>query len=406
MYLIKIFIVKLLILFFTIGFVNCKEQAVSEVNPVPVEKNLQKATLLYEVSLKDLKNLANAFGQAHLSDQIKHGIAAYKIVYETTYKGESINASGIMYLPTLIVAPAPILSLQHGTTFLNKEAPSVSGSFSGMEYFAAGGYVTFMPDFIGYGESADVFHPYYDPQHSAYAVIDLIKAGKKFMTENEIPFNDQLFLAGYSEGGYVTLAAAKEIDLQPEHNLQVTAIAAGAGGYDLTEMLELIRTHNTYPYPAYLAFVIMSYNETYGWKLPLSYFFNEKYASILNDLMDGSKSGSSINAALTKNLNELFTAEFYNKIKDGTEVDFQNAILNNSFGLDSWVPQAPTRLYHGIADNIVPIGNSEKVYGSFKSKGAKDVEFIKIEQGTHGSSILPMVQSLIPWFENLKNNRS
>lgn len=402
----KIFITKFLISLFTIGLVNCNEKASSEVIPVPIERNLHESSLLYEISLDDLRNLAKAFGQAHLTDQIKHGIEAYKVIYKTTYKDEVINASGMMYMPTNLQAPAPLISLQHGTTFLNKEAPSVSGSFSGMEYFAAGGYVTFMPDFIGYGESIDVFHPYYDQKHSAVAVIDLIKAGKNFMTDNNIPFNDQLFLAGYSEGGYVTMAAAKEIDLNPEHNLKTTAIAAGAGGYDLTEMLEVIRTNDSYPYPAYLAFIIMSYNKTYNWNLPLSYFFNEKYASVLDGLMDGSKSGSTINAALTKDLNELFNPVFYKKIKDGSELNFENALIGNSIGLENWVPKAPIRLYHGTADNIVPLENSQLVYENLMKKSTKNIELIKIEGGTHSSSVLPMIQSLIPWFETLRNNRS
>lgn len=402
----KIFITKTLIIFLSFGLLNCKQEAISEVTPQPVERNLKSTFLLYEVSRNDLQNLARAFGQEAMVEKITHGIAAYKIIYETTYKEEVIDASGVMYLPTEIQSPAPILSLHHGTTFVKNDVASASGSFSGMEYFAAGGYITFMPDFIGYGESAAVFHPYYDQKHSAIAVIDLIKAGKNFLTDNEIPFNNQLFLAGYSEGGYVTMAAAKEIDLHPEHNLKLTAIAAGAGGYDLSRMLEIIKTNDNYSYPAYLAFVIISYNETNEWDLPLSYFFQEEYASVLPDLMDGTKTGDQINASLTTNLNDLFNPEFYERIKNGNESNFQAALIQNSIGLDSWTPSAPTRLFHGTADKIVPYANSEIVYENLLENGAEDIKLIKIEGGTHGSSIIPMIQSLVPWFESLIDKES
>lgn len=402
----KYIFIKTLILITSFGLANCKEEAVSDVTPIVVERNLVESTLLYEVSLTDLQNLANLFGQTEFVEHIKHGISAHKIIYETTYKSKLIKASGVMYLPTNLNTKAPLLSIQHGTTFLNSDVPSASGSFSGIEYFAAGGYITFMPDFIGYGESAEIFHPYYDQKHSAYAVIDLVKAGKNFLNDNDIQYNDQLFLAGYSEGGYVTMATAKELELHTGHNLKPIAVAAGAGGYDLSEMLEIIKTNDSYPYPAYLAFIIMSYNETNDWKLPLTYFFQEKYAAALPGVMDGSKSGDQINAVLTTNLNELFNPEFYEKINLGTEPNFQEALVKNSIGFDSWVPTAPTRLFHGTADNIVPFGNSEKVFQNLAKNGAKDIQLIKIEGGTHGSSLIPMIQSLVPWFQSMISKES
>ena len=132
-----------------------------------------------------------------------------------------------------------------------------------------------MPDFLGYGTSQSIFHPYYDKAHASSTVIDLIKAAKEFLNQEEIAFNEQLFLAGYSEGGYVTLAAAKEIDENPEHGLNVTAVAAGAGGYDLPGMLAEITSGTYYAYPSYLAFVLMAYNETNDWHKPLTYFFRK-----------------------------------------------------------------------------------------------------------------------------------
>lgn len=402
----NIFVSKISILLLAFGLICCKEEANPIVPPAPLENNLKGADLLYEVSLNDLKSLANIFGQVDLVDKIKYGIAAYKIIYETTYKNETVIASGVLYLPTELQAPAPLLSLQHGTTFNKNDVPSASGTFSGMEYFAAGGYITFMPDFLGYGTSADIFHPYYDQKYSASAVIDIIKAGKSFLDNNGIAYNEQLFLAGYSEGGYVTMATAKEIELHPENNLSVTAIAAGAGGYDLSEMLENIKNDDQYSYPAYLAFVIMSYNETNGWDYPLTYFFQEQYASVLPGLMDGTKSGDQINEGLTTNLNNLLNPEFYKRIKEGTEEVFQAALIENSIGLDNWYPTVPTRLFHGTADMIVPFANSEKVYQNLVNKGAEDIELIAIDGGTHGNSIIPMIQMLIPWFESLQSSGS
>lgn len=401
----KKYIFSVLLILTAFTFVTCKEEA-SEINPVKEEAEVKSITKLYEVSLADLQGLARVFGQTAFLEKINHGVEAYKIVYETSYQNKSINASGVLYLPTGLTSPAPLLSIHHGTTFVQAEAPSMSNSFSGMEYFAAGGYITFMPDFIGYGESANVFHPYYDHQHSAAAVIDLIKAGKNYLKSENVPFKNDLFLAGYSEGGYVTMAAAKEIDQNPQHGLSLLAVAAGAGGYDLKEMLETVTANEEYPYPAYLAFVIMSYNKTYNWNRPLDYYFNEKYASLLPSLMDGNKNGTQINNSLTTNLSELFNQDFYQRLKTGQEEDLEEAFISNSIGYDEWAPTVPIRLYHGTADEIVPDSNSEKVYDLLNSKGANNLELKKITGGTHGSTLIPMIQSLVPWFESIQSNKS
>jgi pimeloyl-ACP methyl ester carboxylesterase len=304
-------------------------------------------------------------------------------------------------VPVGLTESAPLLSIQHGTTFVKDDAPSVAGGYSGMELFAAAGYISLMPDFIGYGKSASVFHPYYDKEHSALAVIDMIKAAKQFLTKEDIQFNDKLFLAGYSEGGYVTLAAAQEIETNPDHELSISAVAAGAGGYDLKEMLSGISTNTYYSYPAYLAFVLMSYNNTYGWNKPLTYFFQQKYADALSTYMNGEFEGYEINQKLTTDLTKLFNPEFYARLKDPSqEVELKQAILKNS--VDGWNTSVPLRLYHGTKDEIIPYHNSEVTLDNFKVAGSGQVTLTLIPNGTHGSSFMPMMQDFIPWFISLK----
>jgi pimeloyl-ACP methyl ester carboxylesterase len=124
-------------------------------------------------------------------------------------------------------------------------------------------------------EHPRLIRPVMDLSPHADAVIDMIKATKEFLDEEGIQVNDKLFLTGYSEGGYVTLAAAKEIELNPSHALTVTAVAAGAGSYDLENMFEHITTTTEYSDPSYLAFLIMAYNTTNDWNKPLSFFLKK-----------------------------------------------------------------------------------------------------------------------------------
>jgi pimeloyl-ACP methyl ester carboxylesterase len=377
---------------------GCQDDAEStSVMTPPAKGYFISATPTSDISVETLKQFALTLGQPAVAGHLKYSVKSYTLVYQTTYQGKPVEASGILLVPIGVTEKAPIVSLQHGTTFSHDEAPSVSGGFTGTELFASAGYISLVPDFIGYGSSAEIFHPYYDKEHSAIAIIDMVKSVKEFLSKEKIPFSDELFLAGYSEGGYVTLAAAEKIENETTHSLKLSAVAAGAGGYDLSSMLSGVTKNTYYSYPAYLAFVLMSYNTTYKWNKPLTYFFKKQYADALQKYMNGEYGGGTINAQLTTNLEELFDTGFYARLRqpDG-EMELKQALKNNS--VEPWRTEVPIRLYHGTKDEIIPYVNSEITAKKFLDAGSTDVSLTLIPNGTHGSSFLPMMKLFVPWF--------
>lgn len=353
------------------------------------------------ISKTVLQGLALTSGYGQFASLIKYDVAFYRFTYKTTYQNNLIDVSGLLAVPQNTPAPPALLSAQHGTIFADADAPSnFPASFTGFELFAAAGYVTIIPDFIGYGVSKDIFHPYYDQKLSALSVVDMLKATKWYLKDQNIAINNNLFLVGYSEGGYVTMAAQKEIETNPDHKLTLTAAAAGAGGYDLTGMLAGIAATSTYPNPSFLAFIVQAYNTTYDWKRPLTDFFQEPYATNIPPLFNGSTDIDAINLGLTDSPAALFNPTFYaNLTNPAGETTLKKALTDNSF-LD-WVPQSPTRLYHGTADESVFYQTSESTYNRFKAAGATNVEFISIPGGMHRTSIEPMMANALPWLESL-----
>ncbi|GAB3199182.1 hypothetical protein GCM10027293_17680 [Pontibacter aydingkolensis] len=375
---------------------SCEKDAVAA--PIAEKELYISSELVTTVPKSLLQSLAVADGYGVYANDIKYGVSVYRLQYYTSYQGKEIKASGLVCVPQGMETAAPVISAQHGTIFTHNDAPSSFTGLSGFELFAAAGYVTLIPDYIGFGESKHIFHPYYDQKHSALAVVDMIKAARGFYREKDVKTNEQLFLVGYSEGGYVTLAAQKEIETNPSHQLKITASAAGAGGYDLTHMLSGITSGQAYTYPAYLAYILQAYNHTNSWNRPLNELFQEPYASKLPQLFNGSNGGSAINRELTTNPQKLFTPAFYNGLKEADkELVLKQALQDNSF--HGWAPQSPTRLYHGTADNIVPFENSQLTYDRFKAQGAPHTELISINGGTHSTSFVPMLQSLVPWIK-------
>jgi alpha-beta hydrolase superfamily lysophospholipase len=394
---------SLLVLLLTGASCQQENLTTTATTPVPQKDYLVSANLVGELPQSILKAMADSRGYADIKSDIKYDVQVYNVTYLTSYKGQEIKASGLLAVPKNAPESLPILSGQHGTTFEQQDAPTnFPATFSGFELFASAGYLTVIPDFIGYGVSKQIFHPYYDQKHSALAVIDLVKAAKSYANKNNLKLNDKLFLVGYSEGGYVTMAAQKEIETHPEHKLQVTAAAAGAGGFDLTGMLGEISSPKSYSKPSYLAFILQSYNKTYGWNRPMSDFFQEPYASQLPVLFNGVATAGTINGSLTTDPTQLFNRSFYgNLTKAGGEAALKQALVDNTI-YTNWTPASPTKIYQGTADESVFFQNSKTTYEKLKAAGAKDLTFIPIQNGTHSSSIGPMMMDVIPWFRSLK----
>ncbi|HEX8546717.1 MAG TPA: prolyl oligopeptidase family serine peptidase [Cytophagaceae bacterium] len=351
----------------------------------------------HTISREQFLGIVKTFGRGSLAQRIKYDVAVYKLSYTTNFLNKIILCSGLVYLPIAKEA-VPLMSFHHGTTFRKSEAPSVVDGFSGLEFFASVGSVCFRPDYIGYGDSEDSFHPYYDQESSANCVKDFIVAGLKFLTEQKTAHTNQLILAGYSEGGYITLATQKHLEASPIPGLKLAAVAAGAGGYDLKGMLSTLSTGTSHIYPAYVAFLITSYEKVYNWNKPLDYYFNKSYAIQLPELLNGSHDSIYINSRLTGDLSKLFNPKFYNNLKGSGELEFKKALVMNS--LINWSPQAPLRLYHGTNDEIIPYVNSETTLSSLKDN--KQIELIPIRGGNHINSLVPMLESFIAWLGKLK----
>ena len=108
-------------------------------------------------------------------------------------------------------------------------------------------------------------------------------------------YNGDVFLSGYSEGGFATMAAHHNIEKNNYSNLNIVASAPAAGGYDITGMLNYLLSLETYHVPYYIAYVAIGYKTSYDWDISLNTIFNEPYASKIPEYYNGKFSGSQIN---------------------------------------------------------------------------------------------------------------
>lgn len=375
----------------------------SDDDPTPDQNEyLISSTEVASYNSEILQLAASQEGLSSIADQLQYDITIYEIEYKTKYLDTEITASGLIGIPTTDLE-VPVLSFQHGTIAAADDAPTQSNDGLFYASFASLGYVSLIPDFIGFGSSSDLVHPYYHEESTATSVIDMIRAGEEFMRENNISSNGKLFLAGYSEGGYATMATHKAIEEKYAEEFDLIASAPASGGYDLVGMKDYFVGLDTYHQPFYLAYIALSYSQTYDMSTLLSDIFNEPYATAIPALFDGSKSGSQINAALTDDLTELLVDDF--RLNSDTNSKYSELLdkLETNSPL-VWQPVHPVYMYHGTADITVPYENSQTSYSQLLDAGASSnlVTFTPLEGATHSTGVAPYVIHFTEVFAGLQ----
>ena len=317
-----------------------------------------------------------------------YGYKAYKIPYLTTdEEGVQVSASGLMVVPTgmpslVYQIGLSLVSDSHATILADDAAPTVLAQkgadprSSALIFSSIAGFVTLQADYIGFGDSRAHYHPFILKKSSVNATIDFIAAAQNFAKENNIKLNGQLFLTGYSEGGYTALATLQAIEQAKK--ISVTMTAPMAGPYELYPLAKDILSKPELSAPSFITNLAYSYAIAHN--QPLSSVIQEPYTSQLPDLLGGEYDLLEVNAELTSTTtgeNGLFQPLFVSNLLNSSNSWFSKALVDNS--VDDWSPKTPVRLLHCQGDTFIPYQISVDTLNKMNQNGANDVEIMPVE---------------------------
>ena len=311
-------------------------------------------------------------------------ISIYDIKYESVDQNGIIDTlSGLISFPQSNIEAFPKLAYQHGTLILDSQAPSITGmSVDNLEILLVGlattpsGFITVMPDYVGLGDP-EKYHPYTIADPHTRALIDMVRACKELSSilqgENTFHFNEQLFLIGYSDGGYATLASQKGIEQNYHDEFNITASLPMAGPYDLSgTMVDYFLSEPEYSQPYYVPYVLTSHLWYYeGLDVDFNQYFEPFWADTLPSLFDGSHSGDEINNLMPDNPLEILLPDVLSEFTNDNDHFFRQTLDLNT--LLDWVPESPTYFFHGLGDDIVPYQNAQVAYDTFIDNGAQNI---------------------------------
>ena len=381
----------------TVPTTTDSEANLSEFNitlPAPaVDKYLVSFKVLDYISADDMLKYAQK-----LDPNIKsaYGYKAVKLVYYTTNtNNQTVKASGVLVVP--IVGdknyPISIVVDNHGTTFEDKDVPSnvevqdsapnlkTATLFTGIE-----GFATVLPDYLGYGESNGYLHPYI-MKYSARASIDMLNAAKEYL-EEYYNFTNDVFITGYSEGGYVAMEMAREMQ-ENNTTYNIKALAPMAGPYDVEKLgVYDLNDSRKMVFPPFLAFIAYSYSKAYDFDLSKIVLKSDVFNNI--NLFGGGYDAVEINYYLgltdlenndygfnTHYPDELFLKDFLDDFESNPSNTLRLALKANSNY--EWVPKMPVNIVNCKDDEIIPYFIADEANQTMHALGATNVTLTAID---------------------------
>jgi len=314
----------------------------------------------------NLVNFATGFLSSMVTPKVHQVRGSY---VSTDINGDPITVSGKIFYPKSGNVRNVIIA-SHYTIGSNAECPSESYSFEGI--YAAFGYAVIVADYIGFGITADVIHPYLQANTCAGNVLDMAVAAIPFLKERGLKIEDEsVILLGYSQGGATTLHVQRLLEEtgSPYYGtFKIKKNYCGAGPYDIGLTYDYCVRNDVTSIPCAIPMIVQGMSIGMPKPLDMNYFFQEPLKSNYKDWLNSKKytvlqistliGSNKLTRILTNNARDKSkaeTARFYLELK-------ANSIPSTYF------PKAPLFMFHSEDDTTVPFVNSQVIQRQIRTR--------------------------------------
>lgn len=349
---------------------------------------LEGAATLNQIAASEIAQAIGVPGGKAPAITPRYDVTNHRLIYHTIDGlGRPIKASGLVSVPVKAPGtPSPVLSYQHGTLFDDARAPSNHAVASEVAVVMASlGYIVVAADYVGYGASRGAPHPYLLAEPSAAAVLDLLTAAQSWRHQAGIADNGQLFLTGYSEGGYVTLAAHRAMQTAGSPHLRhLVASVAGGGPYDVdvTVSEQLQRINARVPV--------------------IGTLFRPEILDLMGRPLRREARRLLVRRLVPAHADVKLQTSFLDHHFDG-----DHATIERLSNVHDWKPEAPVSLFHGRDDQTVPHASAVSALLAMRSRGAARVSLTSCPAvpSSHRNCVAPFLDFMLAQFAALARDR-
>jgi hypothetical protein len=337
----------------------------------------------------------SALAQELGNPNINIGFRKTTYTYSSTdVKGEPITLSAAAFWLGYFadgvwndLQPENICLMEHYTITSDAEAPSNSYA---LEMFITGNTLTIMPDYIGYGVTKAMPHPYLNHNVCAINSIDALTAGYDAFNDNVESGMLQgwkLYLAGASQGAANAIAVHKYMDTDTRlaAKWNFAASNCSSGPYSPVVTIDKYLTDGKVAYPVVFPLVMKTMFESYpeimeDFTEEMVYSQNYLAAKSEIDSMLASKEYNTaainqvfidkVRKSVDANLaeGEIYLTDILSPAMLDKESDICKALyrcLEKNDLTKGWTPVHPMKLHYSSLDAVVPQENSLAILEAF-----------------------------------------
>ena len=306
------------------------------------------------------------------------------IAYEypsTDAKGQAVTVSGAIIIPSDVLNDSVpcdgVIMYNHLTIDSPDWAPSLGGA--GIDDIGMGlasplkpNYIIVASDYIGYGSSINSDVSYICGDTNSRNSLDGLLAARQLLADRQIQQGKYLFNVGYSQGGTVSMFAAKLTDMEEKYKgIRFDKTFSGGGPLDFEKIYTIYVQQDACADLANVALMLISANENYDLGIDYKDMFQEPLASKAKEFFKSKRKRmfSEIGISSLDSISQILTPEFMN-LESEAAMKFISKMKEISL-TEGWEPDT-TKLYyieHSRHDDYVPIQSARGIIPWMREKG-------------------------------------
>jgi pimeloyl-ACP methyl ester carboxylesterase len=333
----------------------------------------------------------------------RNAVRLYRVTYSSVVPergNKPTVASGLIAVPDVEGTSFPMVSYEHGTVYGKQEVPSFPEQSPETQLmiaqFAGQGYVVIGADYFGMGTSAETEGYMVKASHQQ-ATHDMLIASRAVLDHLKIA-TPKLFLAGWSQGGFVTMAMLEKLE---QSGVKVDATATASAPVDvfvaLNGFLNFPRKNDASWVNSLFILSAFSFENYYG----VPGLARSLIADAYYDVSRKAYLREPFNAAdVPTDLHKLIRADYFDPQFFAASAYGRLVAQTQAY---RWIIKSPVRNYYGETDEAISVGLGQLAMTYQRAIGAGNpaVEALSTGNTSHRGTFATAVPKWKSWFDGL-----
>ncbi|MCK1745925.1 alpha/beta hydrolase [Bradyrhizobium sp. 139] len=333
----------------------------------------------------------------------RNAVRLYRVTYSSVVPergNKPTVASGLLAIPEGEGTSFPMVSYQHGTVYGKQEVPSFPDQSPETQLmiaqFAGQGYVVIGADYFGLGTSSEPEGYMVKASHQQ-ATYDMLMASRVVLDHLKLA-TPKLFLAGWSQGGFVTMAMLEKLE---QSGVKVDAAATASAPLDvfvaLNGFLSFPRKNDASWVNSLFILSAFSFENYYGVPgLARSLIADAYYDVSRKAYMREPFTPADVPTDLHKLIRaDYFDPQFFAASAYGRLIAQTQAYR--------WIVRSPVRNYYGETDEAISVGLGQLAMTYQRAIGSSNpaVDAVSTGSTSHRGTFATAVPKWKSWFDGL-----